>query len=437
MNEQNKKNNNISLIPILLVNFIGTLGFSVVLPFLVFLVIRFGGNAFLFGIIASIYPFFQLIGAPILGKWSDIYGRKKILLLSQIGTTISWLLFILAIFLPIITIYTINISSLGSILITLPLIILIIARALDGITGGNISVANAYIADVTKEKDRKKNYGKMSISSNLGFIIGPALAGILSATIFKELIPVIAAFIISLIAVFIIGIYLPESKSFDIKSRFEPFIIRKIFGQEQKPCYTINKDKKIKLADVLKIKNIPYLLLLYFLIFLSFNLFYTAFPIHASQKLLWSITELGIFFAFLSFIMVIIQGPVLSYISKKISDSYLIVIGNIFLGINFILLFSLDNRIVYIAAVFFAIGNGFMWPSFLSYLSRVAGSKLQGSVQGFASSFGSMSSIIGLILGGLIYSFIGVSVFLISSFVIFLVVILSLKLINIEKVITR
>lgn len=108
MKNQNN-NNNISLIPILLVNFIGTLGFSVVLPFLVFLVTRFGGNAFLFGITASIYPFFQLIGAPLLGKWSDIYGRKKILLLSQIGTTISWLLFIFAIFLPIIPLYKINI----------------------------------------------------------------------------------------------------------------------------------------------------------------------------------------------------------------------------------------------------------------------------------------------------------------------------------------
>jgi len=78
------------------------------------------------------------------------------LLLSQIGTTISWLLFIFAIFLPIIPLYTINISTLGSFFISIPLIILIIARALDGITGGNVSVANAYIADITKEKDRKK-----------------------------------------------------------------------------------------------------------------------------------------------------------------------------------------------------------------------------------------------------------------------------------------
>jgi len=276
----------------------------------------------------------------------------------------------------------------------------------------------------------------MSISSNLGFIIGPALAGILGATIYKELIPVIAAFTISLIAVVIIGIYLPESKSGKIKQGFDQLNIRKIFGHEQKSCYSIKKDNKIKLVDVLKIKNIPYLLLLYFLIFLGFNLFYTSFPIRASQKLLWSITELGVYFAFLSFIMVIVQGPVLSYISKKINDSVLIIIGNIFLGINFILLLSLDFKIVYIAAIFFAVGNGFMWPSFLSYLSRIAGTKLQGSVQGFASSFGSIASIIGLILGGLIYSIIGVYVFLISSFVIFFVVILSIKLFKIEKSLT-
>jgi len=75
-----------SLFPILLVNFVGTLGFSIVLPFPVFLVIKFGGDAIVYGLLATTYPAFQLIGSPILGKWSDIYGRKKVLLLS-----ISWL----------------------------------------------------------------------------------------------------------------------------------------------------------------------------------------------------------------------------------------------------------------------------------------------------------------------------------------------------------
>lgn len=74
-------NKQIPLYPLLLINFIGTLGFSIVLPFLVFLVIDFGGNAIIYGILAAVYPAFQLIGAPILGRWSDIYGQKKFFLL--------------------------------------------------------------------------------------------------------------------------------------------------------------------------------------------------------------------------------------------------------------------------------------------------------------------------------------------------------------------
>jgi MFS transporter, DHA1 family, tetracycline resistance protein len=78
-----------SLLPKLLVNFVGTLGFSIVLPFLVFLVIKFGGDAIVYGLLAATYPAFQLIGSPILGKWSDIYGRKKVLLLSNVRNLAS------------------------------------------------------------------------------------------------------------------------------------------------------------------------------------------------------------------------------------------------------------------------------------------------------------------------------------------------------------
>ncbi len=99
-NNINIKERVISLYPILAVNFVGTLGFSIVLPFLIFLVSRFGGNAVIYGITGATYSAFQLIGAPILGKWSDIYGRKKILLLSQLGTLISWFVFLIALYLP-------------------------------------------------------------------------------------------------------------------------------------------------------------------------------------------------------------------------------------------------------------------------------------------------------------------------------------------------
>src|SRR5918911_1611728 len=203
----------ISLFPILLINFIGTLGFSIVLPFLVFLVKDFGGNAIVFGILSATYPAFQLIGAPILGKWSDTYGRKKILLLSNAGTLIGWIFFPVGLFLPKENILNVNSSLLGTFVLTLPLVVLFFARLIDGITGGNISVANAYLADISSNENRSKNFGKMAISSNLGFIVGPALAALLGSTIFGNILPVIAALILSLVTLIVIGLSLKEFNS--------------------------------------------------------------------------------------------------------------------------------------------------------------------------------------------------------------------------------
>ncbi|MEM9025095.1 MAG: MFS transporter, partial [Bacteroidota bacterium] len=89
-----------SIFPILLVNFIGTLGFSLVLPFLVVLVLRFGGNELIYGFLGATYSLFQLIGAPVLGGWSDRQGRRKILLLSQAGTFLAWVVFLVALMVP-------------------------------------------------------------------------------------------------------------------------------------------------------------------------------------------------------------------------------------------------------------------------------------------------------------------------------------------------
>jgi DHA1 family tetracycline resistance protein-like MFS transporter len=163
-----------SLFPILLVNFVGTLGFSIVLPFLVFLVMKFGGDAIVYGLLAATYPAFQLIGSPILGRWSDTFGRKKVLLLSNVGTSVGWILFLFALFLPAEKTFSINIVFIGTFVVIVPLFILFLARAIDGITGGNISVANAYLSDLSSDESRSKNFGKMAISSNLGFILGPA-----------------------------------------------------------------------------------------------------------------------------------------------------------------------------------------------------------------------------------------------------------------------
>ncbi|MCZ6693772.1 MAG: MFS transporter, partial [Bacteroidetes bacterium] len=138
-NNNLSKTTDIPLYPVLMVNFIGMLGYSIIMPFLVFLVNRFGGNEFIYGLVGSIYPAFQFFGAPILGRLSDRYGRKKILMISQAGTLIAWMIFIVALIVPVESITSVESGVVGSFIITLPLLLLVFARALDGLTGGNIS----------------------------------------------------------------------------------------------------------------------------------------------------------------------------------------------------------------------------------------------------------------------------------------------------------
>ena len=142
---------------------------------------------------------------------------------------------------------------------------------------------------------------------------------------------------------------------------------------------------------------------------------------------------MGIFYAVLSGIMVFVQGPVLRKALKKFSEEKLVIIGSIILGINFILFVSNNNILIYGAAVLFAVGNGLMWPSFMSILSKSAGNVYQGFIQGVSSSFGSLASIIGLIVGGFLYNLIGGSTFLISAGIIFVVFIMSFRLLKIKE----
>ena len=206
-----------TIFPILAVNFVGALGFSIVLPFMVFLVTRLGGNAVIYGFMGATYSVFQLIGAPILGRWSDRVGRKKILLLSQLGTLASWGIFLVALALPVRSLAQVDSTYLGAFTLTVPLAVLFIARALDGLTGGNVSVANAYLADITSDADRSADFGRMAMAANLGYIVGPALAAVLGAIASGEVLPVLAAFLVSAVAtlVIILTLHDPDPCSLD------------------------------------------------------------------------------------------------------------------------------------------------------------------------------------------------------------------------------
>jgi MFS family permease len=420
--------NQISILPILSVNFIGTLGYSIVMPFMIFLVARLGGNSVIFGILGATYSAFQLIGAPILGKYSDIYGRKPVLLISQIGTLVAWLLFLTALMLPNISFWEVNSDWMGNFTLTLPIIILFLARALDGATGGNISVANAYLVDISNDENRKSNFGKMAASSNLGFIIGPVLAGLLGATALGEIAPTLAATLISFLAVFVIIKMLPDQEPKKLtQSPCGSEKMRRVFGKEIKDCFE-QQASPSTFRKMLRIPAMPLMLVLYFLIFLAFALYYTAFPIHAALGLGWEMSQLGVYFSILSLAMIVIQGPVMAYLSPRVSEKPLIVIGSLVMFISFVLLQYPDLVLVYTAAILFAVGNGIMWPSFLSLLGQIGEASDQGYIQGISSSAGSLASILGLVIGGVLYSLFASTSFVIAATVFIVVFVLALLL---------
>jgi MFS transporter, DHA1 family, tetracycline resistance protein len=420
----------IPLFPVLLVNFIGTLGFSIVLPFLVFLVLRLGGNPLVYGLVGAAYPAFQLIGAPILGRWSDRHGRRKILLLSQAGTLLSWVIFAVALFLPRIDLMAVDSSLLGSFTLTLPLLLVFVARAFDGLTGGNISVAHAYVADVSPAEERSRSFGLMGVSSNLGFVVGPALAGLLGSTPAGDIAPVSAALLISLVATVLVAVFLPESNPRAHNQNPRPHAVQEVFGQEPRDCAETPEAESSGVSHALHGKQTRLTLAIYFVIFLGFNFFYTSFPLHAAENLHWNVADTGLFFAGLSLMMALVQGPLLRRLSRTLSDRTLVIAGGLILATNFLLMLSPETAVLWTAAGLFALGNGLMWPSVLSLLSKFAGARYQGAVQGFAGSLGGLASVIGLVLGGLAYEQYGVRTFLASAALIFLAVLLALALLR-------
>jgi MFS family permease len=365
-----------SIFPILTVNFVGTLGFSIVLPSLVFLVTSFGGNALVYGLVGATYSFFQLVGAPILGRWSDRYGRRRILLLSAAGTCPSWAIFLVAIEAPGRPLASVDSPLLGAFTLTVPLAMLFVARALAGLTGGDVSIANAYLADISAERNRSENFGRMAVSSNLGFVAGPTLAGLLGAMGMGELLPVVAALVASAFAAWLIAFRLPDAT----------------------PCVLASDPEKVNVRKL---------------------------PLYAVTGIHWSLTEIGVYFGVMALMMALVQGPTLTRLSKTWPNRKLVLLGSILLAASFVFFTSGSVWIIYLGTAFLAAGNGLMWPSLLAVLSGLASRDVQGAVQGFASSLGATASIAGLLIGGLLYHNVGSGVFLISAAVVALTCALS------------
>lgn len=398
-----------SLAPILGVHFIGTLGYSIALPFLVFLVSDLGGAAWTYGVLGSTYSLFQLVGAPLLGRWSDRVGRRTVLLVSQGGTLVAWLVFLGALALPRLSVVEVAGAS-----FTLPLLLVFAARAFDGLTGGNVSVANAYVADLTVDTPEVRGvaFGRMGMAANAGFVMGPAVAGVLGVTALGYTLPVAVAAGVSLAATLLVVLALPEpSRPCPTGPPDDPSIARTL-GQQLKRC---DRPEPVPTSGVLRRPEVASLLVATFLMFMAFSLFYAGFPIHAERGLGWSVGQLGLFFAVLSAAMIPTQGPLLAAATRIATPRVLFAAGMAAFVACFLALSSESPAALYAGALLFAVANGLSWPCFQARVAEVAGPEQQGAVQGATTSVGSLASIAGLLLGGFAYPLLGGHLFVVVA----------------------
>jgi MFS transporter, DHA1 family, tetracycline resistance protein len=410
------------------VSFISMLGYGIVLPSLVYVVQMFHGSNFLYGALGASYSACQFIGAPLLGKLSDRFGRKRILFISVLGSAVAWMLFIVAFKLPMTMMGTFTTSITGAVSITLPMLCIFIARSVDGLTAGDVSVANAYVADVTTHEERKADFGKMGVAGNLGFILGPALAGILGQTSLGLNLPIATALGTSIFGLLLIVFVLPESRPRKVKENIEHTSTQNILGHGPKESYELDKPAKMTLRKALAMDHIPLLLAIYFVFFLAFSLFVAAMPLYATESLHWSITETGIFFSVLSVVIVITEGPILSWFNKRASAETLTIWGTFIVLMSYLVLLIPSPVLAYAAAALYALGNGLMWPSFLSLLSDRAGESNQGYIQGLGNSAGSLASIGGLLVGGILFTAMKENVFIVPAVLVAIVFAMAFRL---------
>jgi len=405
--------------PILAVHLFGTLGFSLAIPFLVFIVDDLGGATWTYGLLGATYSAFQLVGAPVLGRWSDRTSRRLVLVASQAGTFAAWLLFLVALSLPVQGIVTIAGATL-----TFPLLLVFAARALDGATGGNISVANASVADLTRNTPqlRQDAFGRMGMAASLGFVIGPAAAGLLGGTSWGPRLPIAIAAVMAMVTTIAIILWLREPGGRCPEGPEVPTALEAGLNQQAKPCDRAAAPP-ISLAT-LRRGPVAAILVATFMVFLGFSFFYAGFPVHAMQSYGWDTGQLGIYFAVLSGMMIVAQGPLLTFVSKYLSRRIVFGAGIACLMLSLLSLVLPAGQLTYVGAALFALGNGLSWPTFQARVAEVAGDA-QGTIQGAATSASSLASIFGLVVGGVLYPALQSGLFYVAAALFALVLVLT------------
>jgi multidrug resistance protein len=345
------------------------LGFSLILPFLPFYAQELGASPLQISFILAVFSFFQFFMSPIMGKLSDIYGRKPLLLFSQLMTAISFLVFAMA-------------NSVW---------VLILSRVIDGLFGSNFVIAQAYLSDISSKEDRTVAMGISGMAFGFGFLVGPALGGFLAER-FSYSLPAFLAAGLSGITILMTVFLLKETvkrKSFD-KSQL------KVFSEIFKFKDFIKYFKNQKMRD----------LFLIMFLFLSTQVILTSnIAIYSDRKFGMNAQDMGLVLTGIGLVSIIMQGGLLNQLIKRFRESNLFYFSFFcILSAFFLLLLINQKRLFFLPIMLVAIGWGLFRPIILGSISRQASEEEQGATLGVASSLGSISQIIGPIVGGFILS---------------------------------
>lgn len=360
------------LTPIFLTVLVDVLAMTMVLPLLPYYAQHFGASPFVVTVLAASFAACQLISGPILGRISDSAGRKPTLLVSQMGTCLGFLL----------------IGSAHS------LEMLFAGRIVDGLTAGNLSIAQAYISDVTEPENRTKAFALIGIAFGAGFLIGPAASGVLAHRFGYE-VPAFGAAGLSMLSIIVTWRLLREPARPQATS--ERGEAGAAGGAAEKPA------PQGRIAQVGRFLSQPSsrLWLVEFLAFsLSFAMLIGGLGLFLERRLDYHVEQAGYVFAFSGLVGGLLQGG-MGRIVKRTGEEKLVLFGLLFMGVGYTLLAVTFGLPMLLVAVFLgAIGAAIVRPSVTTLITKSVGRGEQGAVLGVSQSITSSSQIVGPLIAG-------------------------------------
>ncbi|GAB4399909.1 MAG: tetracycline resistance MFS efflux pump [Anaerolineales bacterium] len=370
------------LFSIFLVVFIDLLGFGLILPLLPFYAETYGATPLVVGLLTASYAAAQLLGAPILGRLSDRYGRRPILLLSIFGTFVGLLLLGFAEPLGRAAAGMLPFLSVNASILT----VLFLSRILDGLTGGNISVAQAYITDVTDASSRARGLGLIGAAFGLGFILGPATGGILSTWGYS--VPAFAAAALSAINLLSVYFSLPESLTPEVRAKMPM--------QTGKPAFSFQS-----LWQALNRERVGPLLHVRFFFGLAFATFQSIFALYAQYQLNLDARATGFVLTYVGILSALVQGVAVGAFSKRYNDRSIILAGSILMGISLLAwAFTPNVTILLIVLAPLALAGGTLNTVLNSALTKAVYPEEVGGTLGLSAAIESLTRVIAPTAGG-------------------------------------